>query len=79
MPYYWKRGMVAGLVVGFMLHVLLQQLALRHPPPATGNYPVSAGASSDASNRGTPLGPLMGLVIFALCCVMPGPKGMGSG
>lgn len=73
MPYYWKRGLVAGLVIGLMLHVLLQQLELRHPAQANGNFPMTSAPTASPSK--TPLGPLMGLVIFALCCAMPGPSG----
>ena len=76
MPYYWKRGLVVGLVTGFMLHILLQQLADRHPVLPEGNVPVATVGSAPPPPKGTPLGPLMGLTVFVLCCVMPAP-GLG--
>jgi hypothetical protein len=75
-PYYWKRGLIVGLVTGLMLHVLLQQLADRHPVQPEGNVPVASVAEATPTHRPTPLGPLMGLTIFVLCCVMPAP-GLG--
>lgn len=73
MPYYWKRGLIAGLVVGVMLHILLQQLTAR-TPMGSGNMQMdNPSAPAPVQTHHTPLGPLMGLTIFALCCVMPGP------
>lgn len=73
MPYYWKRGLLVGLVVGVMLHLLLLQLASRQPELPEGNIPVAA--TQRVPHKTTPLGPLMGIVIFTMCCVMPGPQG----
>ena len=75
MPYYWKRGLIAGLVVGITLHILLQQLAIRRPAQPLGNIPMTASETETAPRPRTPLGPLMGVTIFVLCCVMPGPTG----
>lgn len=72
MPYYWKRGLIVGLVVGFLLHGLLLGLEARRPDVPEGNF-VTARTERQA-HKGTPLGPLLGLTVFALCCVMPGPK-----
>lgn len=72
MPFYWKRGLAMGLVVGVMLHLLLQQLELRSPVLPMGNVPTQA--NSRPVHRGTPLGPLLGVTVFVLCCVMPGPS-----
>lgn len=73
MGYYWKQGLIAGLAVGLVLHILMQQLSARSPLP-DGNMPVEqAGKPAPVSSHHTPLGPLMGLTIFALCMVMPGP------
>ncbi|MCW5871054.1 MAG: hypothetical protein KIS61_27610, partial [Candidatus Eremiobacteraeota bacterium] len=53
---------------------LMQQLAARSPLP-DGNLPVEQpGQPAPVSRHHTPLGPLMGLTIFALCMVMPGPN-----
>jgi hypothetical protein len=72
--HYWKQGLVLGLVVGVMLHVLLQQLSSRGALPQ-GNLPVDRPNSTiPVSRPHTPLGPLMGITIFALCWVMPGPN-----
>lgn len=74
MPYYWKRGLIVGLVVGLTLHILLQQLSARAPLPQ-GNMPMDdPAAPTPVREHHTPLGPLMGIVLFALCCVMPGPN-----
>ncbi|MFN8611041.1 MAG: hypothetical protein U0931_26095 [Vulcanimicrobiota bacterium] len=74
MGYYWKQGLITGLVVGLLMHVLMQQLQAR-PPLAQGNFPVdNPQAPAPLSRPHTPLGPLMGLTIFALCWVMPGPN-----
>ena len=73
MGYYWKQGLVAGLVVGLVLHILMMQLQARSPLPQ-GNVPVDQPKSpGPVTEHHTPLGPLMGLTIFALCFVMPGP------
>lgn len=72
MPYYWKRGLLMGLVTGTMLHLLLQQLEARQPDLPLGNMPMAATQS--VPHKSTPLGPFIGVVVFALCCVMPGPK-----
>lgn len=74
MGYYWKQGLVAGLVVGFVLHILMQQLQARSPLPQ-GNVPVDQPRNpGPVTEHHTPLGPLMGITIFALCFVMPGPN-----
>jgi len=71
--YYWKQGLVAGLVVGLVLHILMMQLQARSPLPQ-GNVPVDQPKNpGPVTEHHTPLGPLMGLTIFALCLVMPGP------
>lgn len=77
MPYYWKRGLVLGVVVGLMLHILLQQLSLRTPPQPQGNLEVSQPTrKSQPVRHQTPLGLVMGLTLFVLCCAMPGPQEM---
>ncbi len=74
MGYYWKQGLAAGLAVGLVLHILMQQLAARSPLP-DGNMAIDQPAKpAPVSSHHTPLGPLMGLTIFALCMVMPGPN-----
>lgn len=73
MPYYWKRGLLVGLVVGVMLHLLMIQLQSRTPDFPEGNIPV-AESQAVPPRPTTPLGPLMGLVVFAACCWMPGPN-----
>ncbi len=74
MGYYWKQGLGAGLAVGFVLHILMQQLTAREPLP-DGNLPVEQqGKPVPVNTHHTPLGPLMGLTIFGLCMVMPGPN-----
>ncbi len=72
MGYYWKQGLIAGLAVGFVLHILMQQLAARSTLP-TGNVEMEQPGKAAPVTHHTPLGPLMGLTIFALCMVMPGP------
>lgn len=75
MPYYWKRGLLVGLVVGVMLHFLLQQLQARSPEVPRGNYQMSVPSPSQAPSRPrTSLGLVMGLTVFLLCCAMPGPN-----
>lgn len=74
MGYYWKQGLIAGLVVGFVLHVLMQQLSARSPLPDGNMQMDQPGKVAPVSTHHTPLGPLMGLTIFALCMVMPGPN-----
>lgn len=60
-----------GLVVGVMLHGLLLGLEQRRPQVPEGNF--VTGRTEHQAHKGTPLGPLLGLVVFALCCVMPAP------
>lgn len=74
MGYYWKQGLVTGLIVGVLLHVLLQQLSSRGTMPQ-GNLPMdNPNAPIPVTRPHTPLGPLMGVTIFLLCWVMPGPN-----
>lgn len=73
MPYYWKRGLLVGLVVGVMLHFLILQLEARSPEVPRGNYQVATPARSEPKRPRTSLGLVMGLTVFLLCCAMPGP------
>ena len=60
-----------GLVVGVTLHLLMDQLQSREPEFPMGNLPTAATTRSE-TRKPTPLGPLMGITIFVLCCMMPG-------
>ena len=73
MPYYWKRGLAVGLVVGLMLHLLIQQLEARSPEIPRGNYQVAVPSQPQPARPRTSLGLVMGLTVFLLCCAMPGP------
>jgi hypothetical protein len=60
-----------GLVVGVTMHLLMHQLQSREPEIALGNMPTAAN-TPQSKHQPTPLGPLMGITVFALCCVLPG-------
>lgn len=60
MPYYWKRGLVAAILCGLMLHVL--------------THNVERWQSKVAPNvHRTPFAPMVAVTLFALFCAMPGP------
>ena len=64
-PFYWKRGLFAGLAIAAIMSFLVHRLV-----------PTLSGAAADAASspHHTPFGPLMGMIIFALFCVLPGPN-----
>jgi len=61
MPYYWKRGLVAALVVGGIMQLLVQKFEQLHAQATPGIHH-------------TPFAPLIAVILFALFCVMPGPQ-----
>lgn len=72
LPPYWKRGAIYGLVVGLSLHLLLRELQARTPEMPLGN--MATERSQPHHRKTTPLGPLLGVTIFVLFCVMPGSR-----
>jgi hypothetical protein len=72
-PYYWKRGLLFGVIIGVILHLLLGHLAARDEGLSSSNLP-TASTTRPEPKPGTPLGPLIGVTVFLLCCVMPGPQ-----
>jgi hypothetical protein len=94
MPFYWKRGIVAGLAVGLIMSFLVRRIdpavtsgpQVRTVPASSigeGNVavrPPTPDNDEDTSRQHrTPFGPLMGVIVLALFWSMPGPDGPRGG
>lgn len=76
MPPYWKRGAVAGIAVWAIMSLLVSHLDHRNAKMIEeGNVPISVTTPKETSpgteRRQTDFGRLMGLLVFALFCVIP--------
>jgi hypothetical protein len=72
-PYYWKRGLCAGLAIGAIMTFLSHRIDPVALQAAQGAAVVGGVREVDSTNHGTPFGPMLGVLIFVLFCVMPGP------
>lgn len=86
-PRYWRRGLLAGVVVWFIMSHLVSHLDTRNQKMvAEGNIEIPSATSSSPAkqdqvprHRQTDFGRMMGVLIFALFCVIPeNPVEVGS-
>ena len=71
-PYYWKRGLLAGVSIGIVLSFLIGRLD-RRSQQMTSNIPVEPEQVYATPRPRTDFGMFVGVVVFALFCVVPGP------
>jgi hypothetical protein len=77
-PYYWKRGLAAGLIIWAVLSFLVARLDLRGKELASGNIPMETEVTYEVPTRQTDFGVFLGVIVFALFCVVPGPLAAGA-
>ena len=78
-PRYWRRGLLAGVVVWFIMSHLVSHLDTRNQKMvAEGNIEIPSATNSSSTkqdqqprHRQTDFGRMMGVLIFALFCVIP--------
>ena len=72
LPYYWKRGVIAGLAIWIILSYLVGRLEVREQI-ATSNMPQETEIKLRKPAHQTDFGSFLGVLVFALFCVVPGP------
>lgn len=75
LPYYFWRGVLAGLAVYTLMSFLINRLDMR-AQQITSNVPVDEPTRKvvqQAPRRQTDFGGFLGVIVFALFCVVPGP------
>ena len=72
LPYYWKRGLLAGIVIWLVLGFLVSHLEKRQEL-MDSNVPVAQKPAARPPMKQTDFGSFLGVLIFALFCAVPGP------
>lgn len=72
LPYYWKRGAVAGVAIWLILTYLVSRLEVREQI-AGSNMPQETEIKLQKPAHQTDFGGFLGVLIFALFCAVPGP------
>ena len=79
LPYYFWRGLLAGLVVWLLMSFLVNRLDTRSKQMES-NFPVDdpSRVTFTAPEHRTDFGGFLGVIVFALFCVVPGPYATSS-
>jgi hypothetical protein len=72
LPYYWKRGVIAGVAIWLILSYLVSRLEVREQI-AGSNMPQETEIKLKKPAHQTDFGGFLGVLVFALFCVVPGP------